>query len=172
MNTKYFFQFKDYDGESASCGIWVQNIVDAGTNFTSVLSDGNELYQALTAMTRGQLHSYGFTKRWAGSATPVTDKEAQREDKWLVVMQDTTETLGAGIFNPGYLKYFSFEVPTADRSLLGANSGEINYEDEDIQTDIIAELEANARSPWNNNAGAGVTPTQVVHKIIYVGRNL
>jgi hypothetical protein len=107
------------------------------------------------------------------SAAAVSDVEASREGKWLVTMRDTTQYMDAAnlINNPGYNVLFSFEIPTADRTLLPANSDVADLT-AGVWPAFVTSIEANVRSPYNRSAGAGVTPTQVVVEVQYVGRNL
>jgi len=65
------------------------------------------------------------------------DVNAQRERKWLVVYEDTTQFFDApvnAIPNAGYLKRFTMEVPTADFSggRLKPHSDEANFAETSI----------------------------------------
>jgi hypothetical protein len=179
MPTKAFLTIEDYGGEKSVMSFHVQD-VGAG-NYGSVTQDIDEVKDAIMRVIEGEVRVSGFTKTFPESADIVLDTSAQRERKWLVTMQDTTQFLDAGntIANPGYLQLFSFEIATAKLELLGASrSDEVDYslnlEPDPLEdpiliwAEVMGELEANVRSPWNHTAA--VTPTQVVKSIRHVGR--
>lgn len=100
----------------------------------------------------------------------ASDKNAQRERKWLVQYQDVTQYLDAPdntINNTGYHKKFTTEIGTADLSLLISRSDTIDASDPDIGTelsDFIDAWEALVKSPYGGATG--------VLAFTAVGRNL
>lgn len=163
------FTVEDYDGETSTVNV---NINDAtATNFGSLQQDANEIRDAINLVSRGELRSVKITTSQPESSAVVTDIEAAREGKWNVTYRDTTAIISTGYGNPGFNKLFTFEIPCADRTLLPANSDEADLTDPDWVT-FVAGIEPNIRSPYNRNPGTGITPTNEVVSVKYVGRNL
>lgn len=164
---------EDYNGEKSSIRPNMQAADAGATNYGSLATDLDEIKDAVATVITGEIRYTQLGVKFDESAAAVTDQQAAREGKWLVTMRDTTQFLdGANaIQNPGYNRLFAFEIPTADRTQLPTNSDKA-----DLGTapwvDFVTDIEANVRSPWNNAAGAGVTPTQTVVSVEYVGRNL
>lgn len=98
--------------------------------------------------------------------TPPSDKNAQREDKWLISYEDTTEYFDApvnAIPNEGYRKVFSFEVATPDRDLVDGNTDFADISTGAMATFVTA-FEAMCKSPYGGSVN--------VLSAKYVGRNL
>lgn len=168
MPTRAYVTLEDFDGEKTTTSFWVQDL--SALNFDSVAQDVDEVKDAIALMTRGVIREVGITKVYPEDfTTVVSDPEAQRETKWMVVYRDTTQFLDAGntIANPGYGKVFTIEVGTAELTdHLLPNSDEVNTAHQDV-IDFIAGIQPNIRSPYNNSAQA---PTIEVVKIYHVGR--
>lgn len=173
---------QDYNGEISTVTVNLQRLAPASlaADFLSVTQDMDEIKDTILEIIRGKVRKTQVTVVFDEDDDPVTDKEATREGKWLVTYKDTTRHLdGANaIENPGYGKLFTFEIPTAKRSLLpGATVGESLRDELPLDlpmagdTTLKGNLEANIRSPYNWAAAAGVTPTNEVISVKFVGRN-
>jgi len=173
-NTQATIQIEDFSREKSTTSINVQNINTGGVNYASVEQDVDELKDAILTVTLGEVRHVEITKRFPESVATVTETSAQREEKWLVTMKDTLSHLDGGAGqnpNPGYGQLFSFEIACPDTQYLIDGQ---DYMDLEAATPaaFVASLEANARSPWNNNPAAAVTPTQEVVSVKLVGRRL
>lgn len=172
MATKAFVTIKDYDGETSTTSFWVQDI--GAVNYAAVTQDIDEVKDSIITVSRGNVLQSGFTKTFPENPAPVTDAEAQREEKWLCSFRDTTQFLDAGntIANPGYLKIFTMEIGAAKLSVAGTpwvtTDGSADRSITAID-DFFTDVPANVRSPYNHTAG--VTPTSVLVSMVHVGRN-
>lgn len=172
MPTRAYVTVEDYSQEKSTVSFWVQDM--SGLNYDSVAQDVDEVKDAILALTLGAVRVAGITKEFPESGADVTDPNAQRERKALIVYQDQTQFLDAGntIANPGYLKLFTLELPAAKvedgsgTSYLKEDSDEYDLANADIAA-FIAVIEANVRSPYNNSAQA---PAIKVVKMTKVGR--
>lgn len=162
---------EDYDGETSIVNINLQDM-GPGVDYASLESDSSELRTAVEGLIIGEIRNYGISTKYLDSADAVSNVQAARESKWLVTYRDTTLNLltTPSLGNPGYNKLFSFEIPTADRTLLPANSDELDLTDATVAP-IVAALEANIRSPYNRGT-AGASPTNEIVSIKFVGRDL
>lgn len=163
---------EDYDGEVTTTTCHLQNIDQAGTNYGSVAQDLDEIKDSIITVIRGVVRKVTLSKSFPESLAEVTSVEAQRETKWFVTMRDTLAYLDVlnAVPNPGYLKLFSFEIGTANLTFLDAHDEDMDVSQAPGDA-FLASMEANTRSPWNNNPETGVTPTQEVVSIIHAGRN-
>lgn len=166
MSTRAAISMEDYDGESSTVLLWVQDV--SAVNFGSVSQDVDELKDAIATISLGAIRDASINKSYPESPATVTDKTAQRESKWLITYRDTTQFLDAAntIANPGYLKVFTTEIPAAKLSLLSNNSDELDLAETTVAA-FVTVFEANARSPYNHSANA---PTIDVLSIKHVGR--
>lgn len=169
MPSNLSMTIEDYDGEISTVAVNLQDLA-AGVDYSSLEADSSEIVAAVQGLIVGEMRAYGISTRYLESAAPVSDIQAARESKWLVTYRDTTELLLGvpALGNPGFNKLFSFEIPAADRTLLPANSDELDLTDATVAP-IVAALEANIRSPYNRGA-AGLTPTNEIVSIRFVGR--
>jgi hypothetical protein len=170
MPIRAFVTVEERSGEKSTALFWVQDI--SAANYGTVTQDIDEIKDAIATMIRGEIREVGFRKEFPESSTPVADELAQRETKWLVIYQDTTQFLDAAntITNPSYLKIFTSEIPTADitgNKIPAGTEDEVDLT-EPVTAAFVTEFEANVRSPYNHSASA---PTITVKKIIHVGRN-
>lgn len=173
MSVTGFIVIEDYSGETTRVNVHIPDIT--ALNWAGVTQDLDEIADAIAStanpMIRGTVRKVGYTQEWGRDlSTAVTDDEAQREEKWLVVYQDTQEHLdvAGAIDNPGYGKIFSFEIGTAlltDHLVPGTDLADM--ENADV-AELVSKLEANIASPYNKN---GTTHTCRVLKIVHVGRN-
>lgn len=163
-------QVEDYAGQTAAINPNLQDLDAAGLLYGSIATDLDELKDGIIPLMRGKVRFASVSFKFPDTDDPVTDVEAARESKWLVSYRDTTEYLGAlnTVPNPGFNQIFTFEIPTAKRSLLDDNEEYLDLTDT-VPAAAIAAIEPNIRSPYNR-AAAG-TPTNVVLSIKYVGRN-
>lgn len=171
VQTNVYVTVEDYDGETSNVVVNLQDVAP-GAGYDSLMADADEIEQGIDALTIGVIRGYKISTQHQGSTAAVTNIQAARESKWVVTYRDTTELLNAtpGLGNPGYNKLFSFEIPCADRTLLAGGSDELDLTAPAIAA-AIALLEPNIRSPYNRGA-AGLTPTNDIVSIRFVGRNL
>lgn len=164
----------DSSKETSTSSITLQDVNAAGSNYGSVTQDLDEVKDAILTLIRGEVRKTELGVVFPESEAAVTNPDANREAKWLVTMKDTTAFLdGANLIaNPGFGKLFQFEVATPDLSLKTAGTDDLDITTPAaVGTLAAAVFAANVRSPYNRSAGAGVTPTNEVVSIRYVGRN-
>jgi hypothetical protein len=103
-------------------------------------------------LSLGVVRKINLTISTTESTAEVTDKNAQRERKWLVTYRDNTEFLDVGdtIENPGFGKLFQTEVPCAKLSLLDQKSDELDLAATGVPA-WIAAFEAVQNSPTGGN---------------------
>lgn len=168
MPTRSSFQVADYDNEVSHTHLWVQDM--SAANFDSVAQDVDELKDAILLVSLGEVRDAAIRKVYPESGALVTDPDAQRERKWVVLYRDMTQFLDAGatIANPGYLKLFTAEIACADASLLATNSDLMDVSAGTDGETFVNSFEANARSPYNHTA---TSPVIEVIEIRMVGRN-
>lgn len=160
------FQIADYNNEKSDF-TFITGPVTALT-IQDVLVKFGEMRGRVENITLGVVHKE-WQYAWNTLLSNVLpgDVNAQRERKWLGVYEDTTQFLDLvnAIENPGYLKKFTFEIPTADFSdgRLIAGSDQANFANTSI-SQFIATYESFAKSPY------GGTPR--VLSMTGVGRNL
>lgn len=95
-----------------------------------------------------------------------TNKEAQREKKWLISYIDNTPFLDPpvnSIANPGFQKGFSASLPTADLSHLTTPGSDIVDLSVSPWPNFVTSFQALARSPYGGQP--------LVTRIMFVGRN-
>jgi len=160
------YSITDYNGEKSPFGFGVGPITPA--TLPAVLSGFGNLRGAIENIIIGVVNKewlYAFdtplTNVWPG------DVNAQRERKWLIIYEDSTQflDLANAIPNPGYLKKFTGEIPTADfsggRLLPGKDEGDLS---ETTMAAFVNQFQLLAKSPY------GGTPR--VLSMTGVGRNL
>jgi hypothetical protein len=160
------FSITDYNGEKSPFGFQTGPVTVA--TLPNVLSQFGALRGAVENIILGVVHKeweYAFdtllSNVWPG------DVNAQRERKWLGVYEDTTQFLDLvnAIANPGYLKKFTFEIPTADfsggRLLPGKDEGDLA---EPTMAAFVTAFQTLAKSPY------GGTPR--ILSMTGVGRNI
>lgn len=147
--------YNDYDGQAGIVSFNVDD-VDA-TNFATIFGWVNTtMRDAINAITLGVdvKTEINNVQRYASSNTRATNPSAQRGNKWAVYYRDDTDWLDAPantIPNPGYLKPFSVEIPTADLSLRDANSNVVWTGGVGVSSefdDFAIAFVAQARSPY------------------------
>jgi len=154
----------DYDKEVAASSFYTGDVT--AVSLPGLLTQFGDLRAAIEGITLGVMRQEAlkvFDTRLS-NAKP-SDKEAQRETKWLVVYEDNLPFFDDpvnAIPNAGYLKIFTMEIGTADLSLLNTDTNTMNITAGAGLTFKTA-FEAIARSPY----GGTVTVRQVQH----VGRN-
>lgn len=160
------FSITDYNGEKSPFGYQTGPIT--AVTLPNVLTQTAALRGAVENIIVGVVNKewqYAFdtplTNVWPG------DVNAQRERKWLVVYEDTSQflDLANAIPNPGFLKKFTSEVPTADfsngRLLPGKDEGDLA---ETTMAAFVTAFQNLAKSPY------GGVPR--VLSMTGVGRNL
>lgn len=158
------FTILDYDGERTSTSFYTGNIT--AVSLPDTLTEFGDLRDAIDAIILGTISTENLkvfeTKL---SNTRPASKQAQRETKWLVVYEDNLPFFDDpvnAIPNEGYRKVFTFEIGTADLSLLVANTDLMEIGSGAGAT-FVAAFEQIARSPY----GGTVNVLEVRH----VGRN-
>ena len=171
-NTQGTITIADYDEEITTVTVHLDNLDTTGSNYPAVTQDLDEIKDSILTVIRGNVRKTTLSKEFTENGAVVVDPMAQRETKWLVTMRDTTEFLDVlnAVGNPGYLQLFNFSIGTADLTHLNVNADTMDVSDAPGDA-FLASMEANVRSPWNDNPEAAVVQTQVVVAIVAVGRN-
>lgn len=175
MPTKGFITIEDYSQETSTMTFNLPEIT--ALNFAGVTQDLDEVRDAVAAVVLGKIVNVGFTRTYNDDAinlTPVSDKNAQRERKFLVTMIDVKGWLDAlgTIRNPGYGKTFNVEIPCIDVDLVANNKDEVDITAGDGLT-LANALAANIKSSTNRDAATSVADPDYcrVVSIRKVGRN-
>lgn len=163
---------EDYNEERSATQVNLQVIDALYANIGSVTQDLDEIKDGILGIIVGKVRYTRLTIDAPEDADDVTNVQAAREGKWLVTYKDTTQFLDAleAIDNPGFGKIFKFEIATADRTKLAGGSDDLVITSGAGAT-FVAAIEPNIRSPYNRSAEAGVTPTNEILSVKYVGRN-
>lgn len=159
------FSIADYDREGSSMSVNVGPITVV--NFTALHDAIDDLEAAIPGMILGEIRQTTIAEKFPQSTAVVTDKDAQRERKWLITYRDVTEFLDVGntINNTGYGNLYTKELPTADASLLpNTATDELDLSAGAVATFVTA-FEAVENSPTGG-------PDIEVVSIKLVGRNL
>lgn len=159
------FSIIDYDSERSNTSFTTGNIT--AVSIAGALTQFGALRTAIDGIILGTISTETLkvfeTKL---SNTPPASKQAQRETKWLVVYEDNQAFFDPptnAIPNEGYKKVFTFEIPTADLSLLVTNTDLMEIGSGAGATFKTA-FEAIARSPYGG--------TTTILEVRHVGRNL
>jgi hypothetical protein len=164
MNTATL-TIEDYDREQTKLKLNIGPLTAA--NFTAKRAAIDTLKAALPALILGEIRSSTVNEAFQESTAAVTDKNAQRERKWMLTYRDVTQFFDVGntINNPGFGNLSSVEIGTADAALLpDTATDELDLTATAVATFITA-FEAVQNSPTGGNE------TEVV-SIKMVGRNL
>jgi hypothetical protein len=161
------FTVEDYDREKSSSSFNIGPLT-AG-NFVAKRAALDALKTAIDGIIIGEIRKTTISEQFSESVAAVTDKNAQRESKWLVTYRDETQFLDVGntINNVGYGNLYSVELPTADLSLLGNNQDALDIDPltrAAVVTAFITAFEAVQNSPTGGN---DVTVVSIRH----VGRS-
>lgn len=175
MPTRATVAIADHEDERGTVLVWVQDI--GAANYASVTQDIDEIKDAIDGITRGTVREAGFSKVFPeGTGYPSTDPTAQRETKWLVTYQDNMQFLDElnTIANPGYLKIFTAEIPTADTDLLPDGKDELVLTTAGVILTFVNAWQTNVRTPYNHTNGKTTPPAtfNVVLSVKHVGRNV
>jgi len=160
------FSILDYNGETSPFGFRTGPVTVA--TIADVLIKFGELRGRVENITLGVVHKE-WQYAWDTLLSNVLpgDVNAQRERKWLGVYEDVTQFLDLvnAIENPGYLKKFTFEIPTADfsggRLLPGKDEGNLANTD---MANFVTTYQSFCKSPY----GGAVR----ILSMTGVGRNL
>lgn len=144
--------FQDYDLENGNFSVNCERV--SAANAAAQATAFSALVVATQLLSRGVLlRTVEGVETEMFNPTPTTDKEAQREEKWLVQYNDTVT-----------FRRYGVSIPCADLMLLPAgNKGELDLSVAPATTFVNA-FEGFALSPDGN-------PVNVL-AIIHVGRNL
>lgn len=162
----YRLSFLDYSDEKSGFQVATGPINVA--TLAGVTTQTASLKSAIDAITLGTLSTEQLTAfdNLLSNIDP-TDKEAQREKKWLISYIDNTPFLDPpvnSIVNPGYQKAFSNTIPTADLAQLttpGTDNVDFTV---GVWPAFVTAFQALARSPYGGQP--------LITQIRYVGRNL
>lgn len=138
MGTGVTLSFLDYDSEVTTTSLEGREVDN--TTFDAINLEITAVRTAIEAISIGALRKEVrrmSTDFWVG--TPPSDPQAQREEKWTVLYQDTVN-----------FKKFSFEVGCADMLLLDATRRGYMNKTLAAYTNLKAALEAWMRSPYGN----------------------
>lgn len=159
---------EDYGREIGKMSFYIPDLT--GANFVATLASVDALVADIEPVILGKVRTITVSMVDEHDAAPVTDEVAQRETKWFVALTDTTEFLDVGgtINNPGYLKKFNVEIPTAELDThLVANTEIADLTNGEMDA-LRDSLEATIKSPWNF---VKATSTVQVDQIVFVARN-
>jgi len=160
------FTFMDYDREKSNLGFNTAAIT--AVSLPGTLTQFGALKTALAAISLGTISDEAlYVNRTKNSNVPPTDVNAQRERKWLVQYEDTTQFFDSpvnAIPNAGYKKLFDVEIPAAKftSANLPNNGDQALLTETDIAAFITA-FEALVKSPY----GGAIN----VVKMTAIGRN-
>lgn len=168
--SNYSLQYRDFSKEDSTVTYTGAQMDDA--NFAAQIILAHNLRSATDGITLGARQVERVVAQNLNSAQPTpTDKNAQRERKWLVVYKDTTQyydSPSTAFPNTGYGKVHTVEVPTADLSLLtAAHSDRLDADDPGLPAAITAYItafEAFQLSPYGGESE--------IIEMVAVGRNL
>lgn len=150
MPARAGFSIADYNGEHGVFGFQTGPVT--ALTIQDVLTKFGEMRARIENITLGVVHKE-WQYAWDTLLSNVLpgDVNAQRERKWLGVYEDTTQFLDLvnAIENPGYLKKFTFEIPTADfsggRLLAGKDEGNLANTD---MANFVTTFQSFAKSPY------------------------
>lgn len=143
---------QDFDGKKSSSNFNIGPLTVG--NFLAVRAGLNELEEAIEDVVIGGLRSTHLTESIAQGGAAVTNKFAQRGNKWIITMQDITEFFDVAntMSNDNYLNTFSTEIACADNALLPADGRDtliLSGVGADAKvTRLVAAIEAGTQSPW------------------------
>jgi hypothetical protein len=169
--TKKSYTAKDYSKEKSTYGWNTEPLLANGSNLVAIQVASGTLNAAIKDVCLFINNtSQSLSETQKGSSADNLDLKAQREDKWLVTYEDTTEWLDAPadtIPNPGFRGLFHVELPMADLLLRG-NTSEVVYTLGGVTTNalftpLVAAFNSVVRSPYG-----GVAEVQEIRS---VGRN-
>lgn len=162
-----YFSILDWDSEVSAFSFNTGAVT--AVSLPGLLTQFGALRTAAEAMILGTIQEeaqYVFKTKLDN--TPPTDKNAQRERKWLITYEDNTPFFDPGVNsipNAGYKKVFTSELPTANATLLPAAPAGDELDLTAAPTDdFVTAFEALVKSPYGGAAH--------VLKISLVGRNL
>lgn len=164
------FTIVDHGKQKAVVSVNMHNPA-AGAGLDAIEADMNDIKLGIDALTTGSIRKSNLHVT-ADEPLTTPSTSASRENKWLVTYMDTTPLINflPEIGNQGHGKLFSFEIPCADRAMLDSGTENLDLNDAYVAT-AIAHIEPNIRSPFNR-AASGLTPTNEIISIRFVGRNL
>lgn len=163
-----YFTLRDRSNEVSTVSFRTAAIT--AVSLPGTLTQFGALRAAIDGITAGSVTEEGlYVNRTRLSNVPPTDPLAQRENKFLVVYEDTTAFFDDpvnAIPNEGFRKVFVVEVPTADLELANLFTGtndDVNLSQPQIAAFITA-FEDLVRTPYGGRAN--------VVRMTYVGRNI
>lgn len=158
------FTLIDYDKEVAASSFYTGDVT--ALSLPTLLTQFGDLRDAIGGITLGFIRQEAlkvFDTRLSNEKP--TDKEAQRETKWLVVYEDNQQFFDPpvnAIPNAGYLKIFTMEIGTADLSLLNTDTNTMN---------ILAGAGATFKTAFEDVARSPYGGTVTILSVQHVGRN-
>jgi hypothetical protein len=152
-NARFSATFNDYNGEASTVSVRADLPLLNEVQMPLIETRFNSLLTAIGNVTLGVATKVSRTWKEENVAAPnsfAATADAQRERKWLVRYMDSEFHVG------------SFEIPTADLSLLEANSERMDIS-AGAGAALVAAIEDVVVSPY-------LLPITVV-EIVHVGRN-
>ncbi len=125
MTSAVSWSIVDYDGQVGQFAINTVPLTD--TNYAAEFTKIVALQGVVDDLIAGllQKRSINIPAQLLAPNQKATNPDAERGNKWIVNCYDGTLNLGVGVPNPSYLKPFSYEIPTADKTLRTANDNVI-----------------------------------------------
>lgn len=165
MATRGAITIQDYDNEKSVVQVNLADIGFVGATYATETQNLDEVKDAIIGVILGEVRATAITKDFPESSAVVAAQQAQRENKWLVRYRDSSQFMDVAntIPNPGYLKIFTFEIPTANLALLSPDAKDHMIITAGAGLTLKNSLEANYRSPY----GGLISVLEIVH----VGRN-
>lgn len=166
----YELRYQDFSKEEST--VKFTSVEMDGGNYNAQMILAHDLRAAVDNITLGaRVLETVISERKAETPAVPTDKNCQRERKWLVVFRDETQYFDfpSTVYpNPGHGKKFTLEIPTADNAMLPAgHSDHIDPDEAGVHANItafVAAFEAFQKSPYGGDVE--------VIEIVQVGRNL
>lgn len=120
----YTFRLADFAGETSTFTV---GLSDVNVDIALVFQWADDMRARIAEITNGLLvaQQLSIPDQFQSAGARSTVASSDRENKWLVIYEDTTEYFNPpinSIRNAGFRKLFSIEVPTANLTLRASNS--------------------------------------------------
>lgn len=158
MPSNQTISINDYDGQTGVVG-WnlvpldITNLVDQTTAINAFIAQIELATLGVVVSKRTNIQT-----QLASNSLASSDENAQRGNKWRISYYDDLEFLDSptdSVPNPGYLKPFDMEIPTADLSQRVGNSNVVFTLDGGtvggFPSGFVTAMQATVRSPYGGN---------------------
>lgn len=165
------FRWRDRDGEKTTTTIRVDDVASDGSNFATLTTAINALRSEFNNITIGLMESVTISQEIFSQSGSVTNTEAERERKTLIVYEDTSPFLDPptnSVPNPALGRLYNVEIGTRraedplSNELFPLNSEEADLSQPPWQ-DLVADFAQVVRSPNGGNVS--------VRRALKVNRN-